>query len=125
MACEFLRFLEGIDKFAFWDDLRNVMALDGLQLETVISECRYRTILDYLLTSRGLNYGSLPKGLLKFHRYPDGCRTAFEEHLVEATGTRRDVDVYICGLREMVEQVRDIAAEMGLERRRVIYERYD
>lgn len=48
-----------------------------------------------------------------------------QEHLVEATGARRDVDVYICGLREMVEQVRDIAAEMGLERRRVIYERYD
>ncbi len=48
-----------------------------------------------------------------------------QEHLVEATGARRDVDVYICGLREMVEQVRDLLAEMGLERRRVIYERYD
>ena len=48
-----------------------------------------------------------------------------QEHLVEATGARRDVDVYVCGLREMVEQVRDLLGEMGLERRRVIYERYD
>jgi CDP-4-dehydro-6-deoxyglucose reductase len=44
---------------------------------------------------------------------------------VEATGGRHDVDVYVCGLREMVEQVRDLLAEMGLDRRRVIYERYD
>ena len=31
-----------------------------------------------------------PKGLLPFHRYRDGPRTAFEEHLVEAAGTVRD-----------------------------------
>ncbi len=48
-----------------------------------------------------------------------------QEHLVEATAARRDVDVYVCGLREMVEQVRDLAAEIGIGRRRVIYERYD
>jgi hypothetical protein len=31
----------------------------------------------------GMGYGSLPKGLLLFHRYDDGARTALEEHLVE------------------------------------------
>ena len=31
----------------------------------------------------GLNYGSLPKGLLKFHSYKESARTPFEEHLVE------------------------------------------
>ena len=36
-----------------------------------------------LLEERGLNYGQLPKGLLRFHRYEDGARTAMEEHLVE------------------------------------------
>lgn len=30
-----------------------------------------------------LNYGRLPKALIKFHRYSDGSRTALEEHLVE------------------------------------------
>ncbi|HSB62684.1 MAG TPA: DUF4301 family protein [Thermoanaerobaculia bacterium] len=31
-----------------------------------------------------------PKGLLAFHRYPDGSRTAFEEHFFEAAYTVRD-----------------------------------
>ncbi|MEO8056242.1 MAG: DUF4301 family protein [Acidobacteriota bacterium] len=31
-----------------------------------------------------------PKGLLPFHRHPEGARTAFEEHLFEAAGTIRD-----------------------------------
>jgi hypothetical protein len=31
-----------------------------------------------------------PKGLLPFHKYPDGPRTPFEEHLYEAAGTVRD-----------------------------------
>ena len=37
-----------------------------------------------MLTSKGLNYGQLPKGLLLFHNYEDGPRTPMEEHLVEA-----------------------------------------
>ena len=37
-----------------------------------------------MLQAQGLNYGQLPKGLLKFHRYADGARTPVEEHLVEA-----------------------------------------
>src|SRR5262249_16700979 len=32
----------------------------------------------------GLNYARQPKGLVLFHRYADGNRTAFEEHLREA-----------------------------------------
>ena len=31
----------------------------------------------------GLNYGGLPKGLLLFHKYEEGARTAVEEHLAE------------------------------------------
>jgi len=42
-------------------------------------------ILDQLLGSDGLNYGSKPKGLLKFHKYSEtDRRSAFEEHLREA-----------------------------------------
>jgi len=35
------------------------------------------------LHEKGLNYGSLPKGLLKFHSYPTEVRTPMQEHLVE------------------------------------------
>jgi len=36
-----------------------------------------------MLKAEGLNYGQLPKGLLLFHKYPEGARTPMEEHLVE------------------------------------------
>jgi hypothetical protein len=36
-----------------------------------------------MLSDTGLNYGSLPKGLLKFHRYGSEVRTPFEEHIAE------------------------------------------
>ena len=40
-------------------------------------------------------------------------------------GDRRDVQVYVCGLKEMVDSVRALAKEHGLERRQIIYEKYD
>ena len=45
--------------------------------------------------------------------------------LLEAMGERRDVQVYVCGLKEMVDSVRALCKERGLERRRLIYEKYD
>ena len=84
VACDFLKFLENIHQVAFRRDLEEVLARDGWDLTHLIQSHHYRTILEYLLIDPGLNYGSLPKGLLKFHCYPEGCRTAFEEHLEEA-----------------------------------------
>lgn len=43
-----------------------------------------RGMLAYILSPDGLHYGQTPKGLLPFHRYAEGVRTAFEEHWVEA-----------------------------------------
>ncbi len=45
-----------------------------------------------LLTEEGLNYGSKPKGVLKFHRYPDEVRTALAEHFVEGQAYMRNPD---------------------------------
>lgn len=45
--------------------------------------------------------------------------------LAEAMGERRDVQVYVCGLKEMVDSVRAMCKEHGLERRQIIYEKYD
>ncbi|GLI33380.1 DUF4301 family protein [Desulforhabdus amnigena] len=84
VACDFIRFVEELFHFPFIDDLEDVLARDGFDLDMLVRERRFLTILEYLLTDYGLNYSSLPKGLLKFHRYKNGSRTAFEEHLVEA-----------------------------------------
>ena len=69
--------------FAFYDDLKAVMAENGTDLNAALTASDRTTVLRFLLTEVGLDYGSLPKGLLKFHRYADGPRTPVEEHLVE------------------------------------------
>jgi hypothetical protein len=72
-----------LEDFAFYDDLKAAMAAGGDDLDKAISDNNRQLVLQYLLTDKGLDYGSLPKGLLKFHRYTDGPRTPVEEHLVE------------------------------------------
>jgi hypothetical protein len=83
-------FLENVVKFAFYEDLKKVMASEGEDVERCIREGRCADILEFILTPRGLNYTWLPKGLLKFHIYPGQARTALEEHLVEAALYVRD-----------------------------------
>jgi CDP-4-dehydro-6-deoxyglucose reductase len=48
-----------------------------------------------------------------------------QSHVIAALGERRDIDVYICGLREMVDGLRRKLKEMGFDRKSIIYERYD
>jgi hypothetical protein len=72
-----------LNEFAFYDDLKAAMTAGGDDLTKALAENNRQLILQYLLTNKGLDYGSLPKGLLKFHRYVDGPRTPVEEHLVE------------------------------------------
>jgi NAD(P)H-flavin reductase len=46
-------------------------------------------------------------------------------HLHEAIGERRDMDVYICGLKAMVDDVRAILKGLGFDRKQIIFEKYD
>lgn len=48
-----------------------------------------------------------------------------QQHVMHALGDRRDVNVYICGLREMVDELRAQLKAAGVDRKRVIYEKYD
>ncbi|MDR1720168.1 MAG: DUF4301 family protein [Dysgonamonadaceae bacterium] len=77
-------FFNQIMQFAFFDALNQACIKnekkDALQL---IAEGNCKLVVKTLLQSHGLNYGSLPKGLILFHRYPDGSRQAMEEHLAE------------------------------------------
>ncbi len=73
-----------IKSFAFYDP-----ALFGEPADT--REYRLKAAAA-LLEADGLGYGSKPKGVLDFHRYPDEVRTAFAEHLVEAQEYMRNPD---------------------------------
>ncbi|MCF8299221.1 MAG: DUF4301 family protein [Saprospiraceae bacterium] len=90
-------FLNHLQDFAFYNDLKNVMLNNGLDIEKCFSEKDYNCIIDYLLFEKGLNYSEKPKALLKFHKYADHNRMAIEEHLVEGANYSRDADsnVYI------------------------------
>ncbi len=76
-------FFDKIKNFAFYDDLKAVMIKHGLDIEQCIKSKDFVTVINFLLSEKGLNYAKLPKGLLKFHNYPDGSRMSVEEHLVE------------------------------------------
>ena len=73
---------ENIEKFAFYDP----------------ALFKGRNPAEVVLLPEGLGYGMKPKGVIRFHRYPDGeCRTAFAEHLVEGQDYMRgpDGDVHL------------------------------
>jgi len=50
-----------------------------------IEQKNIKSLLDYILSAKGLNFGWLPKALIPFHHYCKGdVRTSLEEHLFEA-----------------------------------------
>jgi hypothetical protein len=85
---EILAFLNKLDQFSFYDDLK---AFTSGETDSV-KELPAQIILELILMDRGLNYGNLPKGLLKFHKYADGNRTSFEEHFAEGAMYARNSD---------------------------------
>lgn len=76
---EVAMFFDRLDEFAFYEDLKKFAASENKSIEEISAQ----KILEWLLLEQGLNYGNLPKALLKFHRYPETCRTPLEEHFVE------------------------------------------
>jgi CDP-4-dehydro-6-deoxyglucose reductase len=54
-----------------------------------------------------------------------GARGHVQEHVLAAVGERRDIDVYICGLKLMVDDMRGRLKEAGFDRKRIVSERYD
>ena len=76
-------FLENIRTFAFFNDLKECMMAADLDIEDYLQRGDYTTVINFLLKEQYLGYGSLPKALLKFHRYGAVQRTPLEEHIVE------------------------------------------
>jgi hypothetical protein len=77
-------FFDNIMNFAFYGELdETCLKNEGKTISQLVSENKYKAVVSNLLQPEGLNYGSLPKGLLQFHKYDDGARKSVEEHLVE------------------------------------------
>jgi NAD(P)H-flavin reductase len=54
-----------------------------------------------------------------------GLTGRVQQHVDLAVGERRDVDVMLCGMRAMVEEMRLILKEMGFDRKQIRHEKYD
>lgn len=78
------RLLTELHRFAFHAELAAAAQDEGRDLAQLSASGDWPEVLRLLLDDPGIGYGALPKGLLLFHTYPSGPRTAFEEHLREA-----------------------------------------
>lgn len=110
-------FFGNIHGFAFFDDLNAAcQKLYGKDIDTLLGEGHYKDVVAALLGEQGLNYGQLPKGLLKFHHYDKGNRTPLEEHLVEgalyATNKSGEVNVHFTVSPQHNELFRKKVAEV-------------
>ncbi|MBT3207242.1 MAG: DUF4301 family protein [Bacteroidetes bacterium] len=85
-------FFENIQTFAFYNDLREVFLQNNGNIDVCYQKKNYIKIVETLLNEDGLNYGKLPKGLLRFHKYSGYARTSFTEHLVEAAHFCKNAD---------------------------------
>lgn len=121
-------FFDEIHDYAFYADLNAVcMNLYGKDIDALIADSEYKKVVSALLKDNGLNYGKLPKGLLKFHKYSDTSRTPLEEHLVEgalyAKGKEGKVNVHFTVSPEhrqlfqnlVLEKSNDYAKQFGVE----------
>ena len=87
------KFFNEIHHAAYFSELNAAcLKLHGADIDTLMAAGKYKAIVHAMLDAEGLNYGSLPKGLLKFHSYKEGSRTPLEEHLVEGALYARQND---------------------------------
>ncbi len=78
------KYFNEIENFAFYEALDAVCQKnEGKGIKALMAEGNYKAVAANMLRPEGLNYGQLPKGMLLFHKYPEGARTPMEEHLVE------------------------------------------
>jgi hypothetical protein len=91
------KFIQNIKEFAFYKDLEQTLQSKRTSIEECLKNGDFKEIVAALLLDGGLEYGSLPKGLLKFHHYLTDNRTPAHEHLIEGVlyGVGRDNNVRI------------------------------
>lgn len=109
-------FFDNLENFAFFEALDAIcLTKDSQTISELIKNDRFKDIVRNLLDKDGLNYGNLPKGLLLFHKYNSGIRTAMEEHLAEgaiyAKNNKGEVNIDFTVSPEHLELFKEQVAE--------------
>ena len=84
----------------------------------------YRTEFEKLASERPDRFRFLPV-LSRADESWQGRRGHVQTHVLDEIGDRRDVNVYICGMKAMVDDLRAQLKALGFDRKRIIYEKYD
>jgi hypothetical protein len=109
-------FILNFDRFPFLYALREAMKNEEVDLDQCVRNNDWSTIFSYILSEDGLGYASAPKGMVLFHLYSDGARTAFEEHLHEAMGYAKEF-LGVCRLHFTVPAPQKEAVEHFLRKK--------
>jgi ferredoxin-NADP reductase len=109
--------------------VRDRLKCDGVHQFTLLCGARYEHGLLYSKEFEELafehpNFRFWPT-LSRPEPHWSGRTGHVQGHLFEAIGDRRDVNVFVCGLKAMVDDVRSILKANGFERKRILYEKYD
>ena len=92
-------FLRALKKYPFYSLIKQ-----NKRVSQFLDQKNIKSLLDYILSANGLNFGWLPKALIPFHLYRAGeARTALEEHLFEAAQYIRDAGG-VCGLHFTISE---------------------
>jgi hypothetical protein len=86
------RFGDNLERFAFAIDLRRLLDAEELAAVQRLEPEYLEILVRKVLSDEGLGFESLPKGLIPFHRYESGPRTAVAEHLFEGLGYLADTN---------------------------------
>jgi len=78
-------FIKNLEKFAFYEELKSILLKNKYKIGDLLANKSYSIIIEYLLLDKGLSYGSLPKGLLSFHKEDNKIFNPIAEHLEEST----------------------------------------
>ena len=105
-----LDYFENIHRFAFFNELKKIVEKSGKKIDDLLAKESVSEIIRFVSEDIGLNYSDLPKGCIFFHSYPEGSRTAFEEHLIEAmnyaAGKNKIVKVHFTISPEHEEEIK-------------------
>lgn len=124
------KFFAEIENFAFYSDLNAACkANEGKGIPALIAAGNYKAVVANLLEKKGLGYGQLPKGLLRFHAYGSQARTPLEEHMAEgalyASGADGHVNLHFTVSPEHRPLFEKLAAEAKKEMARKLGVIYD
>jgi hypothetical protein len=74
------KFFNELEDITFYEDIKEFIEGENINKNTTSGRLK---IIDYILSSNTMNYGNLPKAVIKMNSYKDYSTTPIEEHVFE------------------------------------------